>query len=145
VPVRTVALALAAALVAGCHTVGCTDKACSGSVQVLVDGTAPGDTLDVAVDADTVARCVVPPSGTTTCTAAGVLVVTDDGVDVTIPTAMTAEVPSPTVGVVVTTADGDVILDDDVTTAWSDPTYPNGEACDAPSACWTGTARVGVR
>jgi hypothetical protein len=144
VPVRTVALALAPALAAGCHTVGCTDKACSGSLQVLLEGTTTGDVVELAVDVDDGTRCVIPPSGAITCTEDGVLVVADDVVSITLMTAMSPRAPPATLAVVVTDAAGDVLLDDDVAAAWSGPFYPNGEACDAPSGCWDGSAHVAV-
>jgi hypothetical protein len=59
-----------------------------------------------------------------------------DGVLIALSTNMTDAPPWTSLGLTLTPEGGET-LGADVTPAWGDPLYPNGEVCDAPIGCWS--------
>lgn len=130
-------LLLALALLAACPTPvtgACTEMGCSGALTVDVDGaTDPGLwSLTVTKDGTTQGCSVELPGGAPTCDPALTLEADAEGLTVV----WTLSMGEAGDDVHVEVHHEDVtVLEETFAPEWSDPVYPNGEACDAGNGC----------
>lgn len=137
----------AAVSLAACGVdLACTEIGCNGAVVVEVSGLADGLwTLSLTTDAGDVVECTfqLPNAQDGSCTGDLTVALADSAgvLKVTVQTGMTDGAPFDSLGLTATDADG-VAIGGDVTPAWGDPLYPNGESCDAPFGCFSAEAAV---
>jgi hypothetical protein len=130
---------LAATLLAGCHRyTTCTEIGCTGALTVTITGAPEGAIVGLVLDGEVVS-CTVPATGNGTCEGdlTASLTRAEDAVAVVVGTGMTDGVPWEKVDVSVYQGEAILLEESQVTPDWSDPDYPNGEACDAPFGCYS--------
>ncbi len=130
-------LLIALALLPGCAAIGlaCTEMACSGTLDIVVEGVIPeGATVEVVLG-EVTETCVVDDGTWPACSIAG------DGATIAVRTGMGQ--PSPAeVTVVITPVDGDP-TEYTLVPEWGAPHFPNGEECDGPDGgCVSGGAEL---
>ncbi len=127
----------------------CTEIGCNGVLEVEVSGLTDGLwDLALTTDVGDVIQCTfqLPGSDQGSCTGDLTVELADVGgvLTVTVRTSMTDGAPFDSLGLTATDADGGVI-GADVTPAWGDPVFPNGEECDKPFGCYSADATATLR
>ena len=132
-----VLVALSAVALAGC-AISCTEMGCSGSLTVFLDrALADGSTVSIDLGDGTM-DCVED-----TDTSLNGCILTDvDGSPAIVASTYMGQAPE-TVSLLIDEGAGAVTYD--VTPTWSDPVYPNGEACDGTDGgCRAGEADLAL-